>query len=218
MTKAEAIEKVRKLRRHAAGGASAEEASTARAIADELVKRHGILEDEIADAPRANASDDGGRWGGGEFAEFFARAFSGGIGDAFRAAPSQDGTTFYVGNVRLTLKRGGDPVGVDEIVDLFTQFFGQALSSAPSGRRAKNATATVIKDHADNPNRVHLAVNNMRSVCGIGPTFVWTKDRHVAIRSGIPCPHCMETGIIDASKPTLRLPAHRLRDARGRWV
>lgn len=219
MTKADAIEKVRKLRTHAAGGAEAEEARTARRIADELAARYGISEAEIAGATaRANAGaaqvDDGA-----SFEDVVNGLFrAGGLGDFFRAAPGAGGsTTFYVGDARVTMKRGGEPVAVDELLGIFEQFFGHRPSSS-HGPRAKNATAQVLEDHARHPNRVHMAVNNMRSVCGVGPTFVWTTDRAVAIRSGDPCPHCMETGILDARNPQKRLPRNKLRDARGRWI
>lgn len=70
-------------------------------------------------------------------------------------------------------------------------------------------------DHKRLPFRVHMAVTDMRAVCGVGPTFVWTFTRSIAIASGVPCPHCMDTGVIDARRPTLRIASGRPMPARA---
>lgn len=221
MTKLEAIERIRKLRALTARAGSTEnEVSIAGQLVADMMKRYAITEAEIA-----GPADNGGRWaddeffsrrGGSEpdklgdlFAEFIRQTMG-----AFGAQPGGQGTTFYVGSARVTTGAGG----VDDVLGLFEHFFGHAPSSAPLAGRAKNATPAAIRDHSKHPNRVHLAVNDMRSICGIGPTFVFTTDRAVAIRSGEPCPHCMETGVIDARQPQLKLPPNKLRDAKGRWV
>lgn len=56
------------------------------------------------------------------------------------------------------------------------------------------------------PGRVHLARDHMRSVCGVGPSFVWTFRRDIAIASGQPCPYCLETRVIDARCPERLAP------------
>ncbi len=200
MTKAEALEKVRKLRRLAAGaGATGPEAQTAGRIAGELVKEHGITAEELEGRP---AGAD--------------------------TLPDRD--LFDFGFGRVTWRDGDIKVTVaganfEGPLDSFLSFLYEAARSAPSsaptpgrGHRARPLPVEALKDHARFPNRVHLAVNDMRSVCGIGPTFVWAFERGVAIRSGDPCPHCMQTGVIDARQPQLKLPPSRLRDARGRWI
>lgn len=198
MTKAEAIEKIRKLRRLAGdAGATGPEAASAGRLAAELVTEHAITAEELQ-GPAAGAG---------------------------AAAPDLD---FGFGRVSWTdqgIKVTVAGAHFEGPLDDFLTFLYRAAAAAPSsaptpgkGHRAKRVTVDAITDHAKNPSRVHLAVNNMRSVCGIGPTFVWTYERAVAIRSGEPCPHCMETGVIDARRPQLKLPATRLRDARGRWI
>lgn len=56
------------------------------------------------------------------------------------------------------------------------------------------------------PGRVHIARDYMRAVCGVGPSFVWTRSRDVAIASGQPCPYCLDTRILDAFKPEQLAP------------
>lgn len=58
MTKAEAAEKVAKLRRLAAGTNVAAEADSAKRRADELIKQFGLTEVELSAGSRANAFDD----------------------------------------------------------------------------------------------------------------------------------------------------------------
>jgi len=184
MTKPEAIEKVRKLRRLAGdAGVTAPEARTARRIAGELCQQHGITPAELeGQAARADGQP---------------------IGDLIRDI------------------FGARGVDLDDFLGLLYTAATNAPSSAPTpgkGHRPRRVTVDAVADHAKHPHRVHLAVNSMRSVCGVGPTFVWTYEREIAIRSGEPCPHCMQTGVIDARQPQLKLPPNRLRDARGRWI
>ncbi len=202
MTKAEALEKVRKLRRLAAGaGVTGPEAQTAGRIAGELVKEHGITAAEL-EGPRAGAIGEGGGRPDIDFG--FGRV-------EFRGS---DG-------IRVTVAGADFEGGLDDFLSFLYRAARSAPGTAPTpgkGHRARPLTVEALKDHAKFPNRVHLAVNDLRSVCGVGPTFVWSFERGVAIRSGDPCPHCMETGVIDARQPQLKLPASRLRDARGRWI
>ncbi len=201
MTKAEAIDKIRKLRRLAGDiGATSPEAQTARRIARELTEQHGITAAELEPRPAEGAAGAGPivDWGVGNF-------------------------SFYVDD---NVKVHAGPLDFDGSLEDFLRFLynkvqgaGAGMPSSAAGvKRARPATAEVIRDHQAHPSRVHMAINSLRSVCGVGPTFVWTFERQIAIRSGEPCPHCMETGVIDARKPTLRLAPNRLRDARGRWV
>lgn len=200
MTKTEAIEKIRKLRRLAGdAGATGPEAQSAGRLAGELVARFGISAAELEGPAAAEAAGDG------------VPDLDFGFG---RVSWSDRGIKVTVAGANF-----------DGPLDDFLSFLYRAASAAPSsapapgkGHRPKRVTVDAISDHAKHPNRVHLAVNNMRSVCGIGPTFVWSYERAIAIRSGEPCPHCMQTGVIDARQPQLKLPAARLRDARGRWI
>jgi hypothetical protein len=196
MTKAEAIEKIRKLRRLAGdAGATRPEAESAGRLAGELVALHGITAAELEGPATAAGVPD----------------FDFGFG----------GVSWSRGGIRVTVGGANFEGPLDDFLSFLYRAAQAAPSSAPApgkGHRPKRVTVDAISDHAKHPSRVHLAVNNMRSVCGIGPTFVWSFERAVAIRSGEPCPHCMETGVIDAREPQLKLPASRLRDARGRWI
>jgi hypothetical protein len=58
VTRAEAAEKVAKLRRLAAGTNNEAEASSARRRADELIKQHNLTEVELSAGSRAAAFDD----------------------------------------------------------------------------------------------------------------------------------------------------------------
>jgi Protein of unknown function (DUF2786) len=81
------------------------------------------------------------------------------------------------------------------------------------------ATARSLADHDEFPDRVHMAYNEMISVCGARPTFVWTYERAIAEKSGNACPHCMDVGLLTTRIPRLEpVAARRIRDTFGRFL
>ncbi len=81
------------------------------------------------------------------------------------------------------------------------------------------ATRQSLADHDAFPDRVHMAYNEMISVCGAEPTFVWAFDRAILEKSGNACPHCMAVGLLTTRLPLLEpAKARRIRDALGRFL
>lgn len=91
----------------------------------------------------------------------------------------------------------------------------------PKPRRGAGvrATARSLADHDEFPDRVHMAYDDMISICGARPTFVWTYERAIAEKSGNACPHCMDVGLLTTRIPRLEAAAaRRIRDAFGRFL
>jgi hypothetical protein len=69
------------------------------------------------------------------------------------------------------------------------------------------ATDYVLEQHRAHPERVHLAYDDMSSVCGVRPTFVWVKLRDELLGFDDPCPFCLASGIFDTRQARKRLGA-----------
>jgi len=224
MDRAQALEKVRKLLALAANPGTPEEGKTARALAAELMKKHGIAQAEAgaAAAAAANAgASPSPRATGARVVTFVYRQF---VGDDLRDIEAA--VEFMLSRARHRVDpsirdkhRAPRPRGwprapaapstptdaedvLDEMFEAVAQVFGR-----PRGPRAE-----VVAAHKAHPDRVHLAIDNSRSLCGVGETgFVWSFERKVAVASGKPCPFCLETGIVDTRNPGARVSPGRRR-------
>jgi hypothetical protein len=67
------------------------------------------------------------------------------------------------------------------------------------------ATDYVLEQHRIHPERVHLAYDDLSSVCGVRPTFVWCKLRDELLGFDEPCPYCLASGVIDTRQARKRL-------------
>jgi len=70
------------------------------------------------------------------------------------------------------------------------------------------ATDYVLEQHRIYPERVHLAYDDMSSVCGVRPTFVWVMERDKLLTFDDPCPFCLASGIFDTRQARKRLTAY----------
>jgi hypothetical protein len=103
---------------------------------------------------------------------------------------------------------GPDELETRERLDEY--YAGPDYSARPKARgdRPRAAAGAVLVDHEEHPDRVHLAFDHMRSVCGVDPTFVWVRERDKLLTYDDPCLHCLATGMIDTRHPRRRLPGY----------